>query len=220
MCGRYSMSTPPQQIAMRFQAQLPAEELQEHFNAAPGQQLPVVLAGDEGRRLELFRWGLIPSWAKDANIGYKMINARAESVEEKPAFRTAFKRRRCLVPADGFYEWYAAGKHKQPVRFVLTSDEPFAIAGLWDEWHDPQGQLVRSFTIITGAPNELVAPIHDRMPVILSQEHEALWLDQQAGPHVWLDLLKPYPAELMRSYEVSQRLNSPTNNDASLLQPV
>ncbi len=162
----------------------------------------------------------IPSWAKDPSTGYKMINARSETLEEKPAYRTALKKRRCLVLADSFYEWQKSADGKIPMRIMLKSGEPFAFAGLWETWHEPESDaLVRTFTIITGKPNEVVSPIHNRMPMILRPENEKIWLDNDAGEEAWQEVLQPYPAELMKAYEVSKRVNAVTNDDPSLLKP-
>jgi putative SOS response-associated peptidase YedK len=147
-----------------------------------------------------------------------MINARAETLPEKPAFRAALKKRRCLVLADGFYEWQKTPSGKQPMRITLASGEPFAFAGLWETWDAPDGSLLRTFTIVTGEPNELVAPIHNRMPAILLPEHEAVWLDNAAEPAIWQDILRPYPAERMAAYPVSRRVNFVSNDDAGLVE--
>ncbi len=219
MCGRFSVFADPERLAERFEAELPADGLRPRYNAAPTQHLPVIL-NEDGRKIELLRWGLVPFWAKDPAIGNRLINARGETVAEKPSFRAAFKRRRCLVLADGFYEWQKRPGRKQPMRISLQSGDPFAFAGLWETWTQPDDQLLRTFTIITTAPNELVAPVHNRMPVILRQEHEDLWLDNAAHPELLLDLLRPYPADLMSAYPVSHRVNSPANDDPSIVERV
>ncbi|GIV95908.1 MAG: DUF159 family protein [Herpetosiphonaceae bacterium] len=218
MCGRYTIAAHAEQLAERFGAALPSEMLlQPRYNAAPLQMLPVVLQ-DDGRRVALFRWGLMPRWAKDPSIANKLINARAETLEEKPSFRDALRRRRCLVPADGFYEWQKLPEGKIPMRMTLRSGELFAMAGLWESWKDPAtGELLHTFTIITTSPNELMSPIHNRMPAILAPEHEALWLDQSAGPEVWRDLLRPCPAEILRAYPVSSQVNNPRVDHPSLI---
>src|SRR5262245_15903963 len=193
MCGRYTIATPPDQLAERFDATLPAEMLQPRYNAAPTQLLPVLLNEDDPERhIQVLRWGLIPHWAKSANVDYRMINARAESLEEKPTFRTALQKRRCLVLADSFYEWQKTPDGKKiPMRIMLKSDEPFAFAGLWESWKDREsGESIRSFTIITTEANELVTPIHNRMPVILPRENENAWIDNEAGPDAWRELLQ------------------------------
>jgi putative SOS response-associated peptidase YedK len=229
MCGRFTIFADPERLAERFQASLPADGLQPRYNAAPTQHLPVIL--NEGPpAIQLLQWGLIPFWAKDPSIGSRMINARSETLVEKPAFRAAFKKRRCLVLADGFYEWLrstpeATGRSgqktaagKQPMRITLASGEPFAMAGLWETWDAPDGSTLRTFTIVTGEPNELVAPIHNRMPAILLPEHESIWLDNAAEPAIWQDILRPYPAERMATYPVSRRVNFVGNDDAGLVK--
>jgi putative SOS response-associated peptidase YedK len=167
------------------------------------------------------RWGLIPKWAKDAAIASKLINARAETLSEKPAFREAFKRRRCLIPADGFYEWQTLGKRKQAWHVKLQSGEPFAFAGLWDQWTAPDGAPVRTCTIVTTTPNELMSQFHHRMPVILHPADEATWLDQAlADPERLLPLLGQYPAALMEAYPVSDLVNRVANDGPQLVLPL
>lgn len=217
MCGRFTIFADPDRLAERFQAALPADGLQPRYNAAPTQYLPVIL-NDGPPAIQLLQWGLVPFWAKDPSIGSRMINARAETLAEKPAFRAALKKRRCLVLADGFYEWQKTPTGKQPMRITLASGEPFAMAGLWETWDAPDGSLLRTFTIVTGEPNELVAAIHNRMPTILLPEHEALWLDNAAEPAIWLDILRSYPAERMAAYPVSRRVNHVANDDPGLVE--
>ena len=216
MCGRYSITANPEQVAARFDVAVPEELARPRYNAAPTQELPVVL-DDGGKQMALLRWGLVPRWAKDVSVGNKLINARAESLAEKPSFRDAFKRRRCLVPADGFYEWQGGGDGKQPIRFTLKEGGLFALAGLWEQWRRPDGSELRTFTIITTEANDLVAPAHNRMPVILLPEYEALWLDQGAGPEVWSDLLRPYPPDRMAAYPVSKAVNTPGNDSPEII---
>lgn len=196
MCGRYTLKTPAAQLALPFGLdELP--ELTPRLNIRPTQQILTVRDVGDGPRAVNVRWGLIPSWAKDMSIGAKMINARAETVAKKPSFRTALKRRRCLIVADGFYEWQKLdAKNKQPWYFTLPDDEPFAFAGLWECWKSPDGPL-ETATIITTTANEALAPVHDRMPVILSPEHYALWLDPKAeGGSAIVKLLRPYAGEM------------------------
>ena len=219
MCGRFSIFADPERLAERFQAALPAEPLAPRYNAAPSQSQPVLL-NEDARLIQVLRWGLVPFWAKDPSVGDRMINARAETLVEKPSFRTALQRRRCLVLADGFYEWQKTAQGKTPMRIALKSGQPFAFAGLWETWKSPEGEPLRTFTIITTSPNALAAPIHDRMPAMLLPEHEALWLDNSAGQQRWLEVLRPYPAELMLAYPVSRRLNSPANDDPALVERV
>lgn len=196
MCGRYSLIADLRDLQGRFSF----EEFQDYapyHNIAPTSRV-LTVRGGEARRAEVIRWGLVPSWAKELSVGSRMFNARGETVAEKPAFRTALRRRRCLVLADAFYEWQKTPSGKRPMRIALASGEPFAFAGLWETWKDPSGAVIPSCTIITTAPNELISPIHDRMPVILPKEMEDLWLDEQVqDPAVLADLLRPYPAEDM-----------------------
>jgi len=197
MCGRYLLLKDLSEVLAHFEvetsdlAALPAGDL------VPGQTVPAVIH-DGGRRLVSLRWGLIPAWAKDPAIGRKLFNARAETLAEKPSFREAFKRRRCLIPADGFYEWTGQKGNKQAVRFSLASGGPFAFAGLYESWRPPSGEPIRTCTIVTTAPNALIAPIHDRMPVILPRSAEAPWLDPAVrDPAALQPLLRPYPPEGM-----------------------
>lgn len=191
------------------------------YNVAPTQDVSVVL-NESPTRLSVVQWGLIPGWAKDPGIGAQMINARAETVAEKPAFRSAFKKRRCFVLADGFYEWRKEGdgKTKTPMYLRLKSGEPFALAGLWEVWNSPEGEPRRTCTIITTEPNELVAPIHNRMPAILPRDAEAAWLDGSLEPAALMALLKPYPADQMQAHAVSRRVNAPQNDEPALIEPV
>jgi putative SOS response-associated peptidase YedK len=178
MCGRFRLSRADKQIAEHFDT--PDEmEWSPRYNIAPAQRVAVVRQNSERpvRQFSLMRWGLIPYWAKDPSIGYKMINARAETVAEKPAYRESFKSRRCLIPADGFYEWKKAGKVKQPYHFGMADDSIFAFAGIWDRWKNPQGEVIETCLILTTTPNALLADVHDRMPVVLPLEHYDLWLD-------------------------------------------
>jgi putative SOS response-associated peptidase YedK len=190
------------------------------YNIAPTQPV-LAIANDHPDRVAHFRWGLIPSWAKDASIGSRLINARAETLAEKPAFRTALRRRRCLVPADGFFEWRMSGKSKTPMYFRLKTGGLFAFAGLWDVWHGPDGSEIPSCTLITGQPNELVKPIHDRMPVILPSEHYEQWLNPgEQEPAALHAMLVPYPASEMEAYPVSRAVNSPKNDSPQCIEPV
>ena len=220
MCGRYSLIADIQDLARQFEFDGTGFENSPRYNVAPTQSVLTVTYGEE-REAECMRWGLIPSWAKDASIGNRMINARRETVAQKPSFRSALQRRRCLVLADGFYEWQKVGKGKRPMRIVLKSREPFAFAGLWETWRDPAGETVRSCTIITTAANDLLRPIHERMPVILPRELEEFWLDGDVTDAAALtDVLSPYPNEAMEVYQVSPLVNKATNNGADLIVPV
>jgi putative SOS response-associated peptidase YedK len=220
MCGRFSIFADPALLAERFAAALPDEGLRPRYNAAPTQRLPVILNEGDARTIQLLRWGLVPFWAKDPAIGNQMINARAETLPEKPSFRTPLHKRRCLALADGFYEWQKTEHGKVPMRISLKSGQPFAFAGLWETWKQPEGDLLRTFTIITTTPNALVEPIHNRMPAMLLPEDEALWLDNSAGVIGWLSALRPYPAELMTAYPVSPRVNAPANDDPAVVERV
>jgi len=181
------------------------------YNIAPTQQAPVIANLDGANRVELFQWGLVPSWAKDISIGNRMINARAETLAEKSTFKRLLNNRRCLVLTDGFYEWREEGKGKVPMLFKLKSGEPFVLAGLWDAWKRPDGQTLRTYTIVTTEPNEMLAPVHNRMPVMLSDQDALEWVSGGAIDHA-LSLLKPFPAELMDGYDVSRLVNSPLND--------
>jgi putative SOS response-associated peptidase YedK len=215
MCGRFTFTAPEEAARALFGYTSPPLNLRPNYNVAPTQDVPIVrLAASGGRELVQARWGLIPFWAKDEKIGYKCINARVETIAGSPAFRDAFKRRRCLVVANGFYEWKKLdAKTKQPYRMTLKSGAPFGFAGLWETW-DKGGTPIATCTIITGPPNALVSEIHDRMPVILPPERYEAWLAGKASA----EILKPFPAELMRAYKVSPRVGSPKNNDAALLE--
>lgn len=222
MCGRFSLTTNIGAVALRFGVRTSLEDAGDvpRYNIAPTQT--VIVVGDDGQRhLTRMRWGLIPSWAKDHAIGNRMINARAETVATRPAFRVALRKRRCLVVADGFYEWQERAGGKQPYHLALKSREPFGFAGLWDTWMSPEGDEIRSCTIITTEANELLRPIHDRMPVILTREAEGLWLDPAIQePARLLPLLKPYPAEAMEAYQVSPWVNTPSHDTPRCIEPL
>jgi putative SOS response-associated peptidase YedK len=198
------------------------DEITPRYNVAPSQHVAVVPNNGENR-IEFFRWGLIPSWAKDPKIGNRMINARSETLAEKPSFRVAYRRRRCLVLADGFYEWRkeAGRKTKTPMYIRLESGQPFAFAGLWEAWCSPEDQTVLSCTIITTTPNTLVEKIHNRMPVVLAPEAYDLWLDPgEQSPERLNEWLRPYPASQMSAYAVSTVVNSPSNDVPDCIVPV
>lgn len=198
-------------------------DLTPRFNVAPTQTAPVVRQSEAGERTaSLLRWGLVPFWADDPGIGSRLINARSEEAATKPSFRAAFKKRRCLVPVSDFYEWQAlpGQKRKQPWAFRVTGVPLFAFAGLWERWGTPDDAL-ETFTILTGAPNELIAPIHNRMPVIVPPDLYDVWLDPaREKPQDLADVLKPFPGERMQAIRVSTRVNSPANDDPSLIDPV
>ena len=212
MCGRYSLIADIGVLQDRFDFDGEALEYAPRFNIAPTQEVLTVVGG-ESRRGGYMRWGLIPPWTKDLSTGRPLINARAETVVERPAFRAALRRRRCLVLADGFYEWQKSGSRRRPMRVVMRSGEPFAFAGLRETWREPQGEVVPSCTIITAEANDLLRPIHYRMPVILSRGDEDFWLDRgEIDPTALADVLKPYPADAMEAYEVSSLVNSYAND--------
>lgn len=220
MCGRFVRKTPIDILIQWFEVERNECDIEPSYNIAPTQEVAGVVQ-DGARTMKCLRWGLIPFWAKDPSVGNRMINARAESVTTKPAFRNAFRKRRCLIPADGYYEWKKQGNVKIPVYFFLKSQEPFAFAGLYERWDAPDGQVVWSCTIITTDANELGKQVHPRMPVILKREDEALWLDPQVEDIARLKaLLRPYPAEAMDCYTVSRMVNSPANNSPRCIEPV
>ena len=217
MCGRYSLIADIGELAGRFEFDGDWLKFEAAYNVAPTQDVLTVVGG-EARRGGFMRWGLIPQWAKNASIGSRMINARAETVAEKPAFRDALGRRRCLVLADGFYEWQRTGGAKRPMRITMRSGEPFAFAGLWSTWRDPDGNRIPSCAIITTAANDLLRPIHDRMPVILPRELEELWLDRSIDdPGALSSVLNPYPDEEMEAFEMSTLVNSPANDGPEVI---
>jgi putative SOS response-associated peptidase YedK len=220
MCGRYNIVTDAQALydAYQVEAELVDGRL-ARYNVAPATDQLVIVSEGGRRSARWHRWGLIPHWAKDKTIGYKTINARGESVALKPAFRAAFRQRRCVVPATGFYEWKALAGGKQPYLIRLKGGELFAFAGLWESWTGPEGEL-RSFTIITTEPNELMARIHDRMPAIIPREHCARWLDAELQDPVELQaMIASYPAGGMQAVPVSARINSARNQGAELITP-
>lgn len=222
MCGRYTLTVERDELSERFGLLNVIPDYRPRYNAAPGQYLPVVVAGDEGHRLVMMKWGLVPFWAKEAAIGNRMINARLETLAEKPAFRRSLNRRRCLVPADGYYEWLKQGRAKQPMRIMPVRRELVALAGLWDEWQNPEGDILQSFSIITIDPVAAVAHIHDRMPLILRREQEDYWLEGFSGEKgAAVDFLKRIePFDALEAYEVSDRVNSPRNDEPDLLEPL
>lgn len=220
MCGRYTL-IDTDKLQERFQTINAIDDLKPNYNTAPGQIMPVVVDSQDKNELKLMKWGLVPPWAEEANIGYRMINARSEGIETKPSFRHAFKRQRCLVPANGFYEWQKGQDGKIPHYIQFKQGSLFAFAGLWEYWKRPDGTGLETYTIITTSPDEVVKPIHDRMPVILKKEHEDAWLDSDNQDTDFLrSLLKPYPAEPLEAYPVSTEVNVAANNDEHLIGPV
>ncbi len=221
MCGRFSLKSNKKELAESFVDFEAPEEFTPRYNIAPSQAIAVV-ANNGQSKIEFFQWGLIPAWAKDPKIGNRMINARSETLAQKPSFRSAYKRRRCLILSDGFYEWRRnPDKSKTPMYIHLKSEQPFAFAGLWESWHSPQGDNILSCTIITTQPNDFMANIHNRMPVILPREVYARWLDPAEQKSEQLQtLLTPYPAEEMTAYPVSTVVNNPRNDVAQCVEPV
>jgi putative SOS response-associated peptidase YedK len=218
MCGRYTLVTPAKKLAEEFSLDASSVDLPPNYNVAPTQGVAAVLSEGGERRLEILRWGLIPPWADDPQIGSRMINARAETAPEKPSFRRAFRERRCLIPADGFYEWKRTNGSKQPYYIHMKDERPFAFAGLWEGWNDNGGPAIRSCTILTTGPNALVAGVHDRMPVILPAGSYDAWLDPEAERDELAALLAPYPEDEMEAYPVSRFVNSPSNNDPRCIE--
>jgi putative SOS response-associated peptidase YedK len=219
MCGRYTLFVDPADLQALFPDVVIAAELSPRYNIAPSQPVAVI-ANNDPRRIVFFRWGLVPSWAQDPSIGSRLINARAETLAQKLAFRAAYRSRRCLVLADGFYEWRKEGGRKQPFYVRLRSGKPFAFAGLWESWRSPQDETLLSCAIITTDANELLSPIHDRMPVILDPAAYDLWLDPAARSPIDLQKwLRPYPAAEMVAYAVSPRVNNPDNEGPENLKP-
>lgn len=220
MCGRFTLTVDPKTLAEAFAGVEPPAGLGPRYNIAPSQAVAVI-ANNNPHQIEFFQWGLIPAWAKDPGIGNRMINARAETLAEKPSFKTAYQRRRCLVLADGFYEWRKeSDKSKTPLYIRLKSGQPFAFAGLWETWQPAGDPPILSCTIITTTPNELMAEIHNRMPVILSPEVYEAWLDPaEQSPNQLNGLLRPYPAELMTAYPVSKLVNNPKNDAPACIEP-
>jgi putative SOS response-associated peptidase YedK len=218
MCGRYVLASELKALAKRFGVEAAEIELSSRYNVAPGQDMPVVL--HKGiNQVQLMRWGLIPSWAKEAKIGYGMINARAETVVEKPSFRKPIRSQRCIVPSNGFYEWQKSTTGKVPY-FIHLKDSPlFGFAGLYDHWKDPTGKEVLSYTIITTKANDMLRPLHERMPVILTPEEEEAWLDAEQYPvNDVVGFLKPYPADKMEAYPVSKDVNSARIDSPDLIK--
>lgn len=222
MCGRFTLSGPGDVVAAVFElSEVPP--IVPRYNITPTQPVSAVLLAAESsqRRVATFRWGLIPSWAKDSAIGARMINARAETVATKPSFRSAFRLRRCLVIADGFYEWQKLDRRKQPFHIRMRDGRPFAFAGLWERWKGTHGDVVDSCTLITTEPNELIAPLHNRMPVILAPESYERWLDPDMDQPDKLErLLRPYSADEMTAYPVGTRVNNPANDTSECIRPL
>lgn len=241
MCGRYTLTDPGAELLRHFHLPGLPDGYRPRFNIAPTQPVTAIIADEDGRRAGALRWGLIPSWAKDPAIGNRMINARGETVAEKPSFRTALRRRRCLIPADGFYEWHQREDRKQPVRFVAADNGVFAFAGLWESWRPPGPRdsryaerdtdpgadeqtdpvdVIYTCTIITTDANEFVRPVHHRMPVIIAPTDYDLWLDREVqDPEAVLPLLRSAPEDALHMYDVSTLVNSPRNEAPDCIAP-
>jgi putative SOS response-associated peptidase YedK len=221
MCGRFVLYRNLEQIKEAFVIEQVRWEPEASYNIAPTQDVAVVVQREGKNSLEKMRWGLIPSWAKDPKIGSRMINARSETLSEKPSFKRPFKSRRCLVIADGFFEWAETDHGKVPMFIRLKSQRLLGLAGLYDVWESPQGETINSCTIVTTRPNDFMQPIHNRMPLILPKPQETEWLDPTT-PRIddWLSALTPYPSHEMEAYEVSRWVNSPQNNSVDCIRPV
>lgn len=221
MCGRFAVDVAPEVVSEIFAlSEVPISR--PRYNVAPTQEVAVVREGaDGGNRLDLLHWGLIPAWAKERTIAYKMINARSETLLEKPSFRQAYKYRRCVVPVSGFYEWRHEGKAKLPHYIRIRDGLPMLFAGLWESWKAPEGELVETFTILTTAANKLLETIHERMPVILHPAECGRWLDRSVtNPSVLASLFQPYPADLLEMWQVSPMVNTPKHDGPDLVVPI
>jgi putative SOS response-associated peptidase YedK len=221
MCGRFTVSFEFREIKLLFNLQRDLSSFGPRYNIAPSQEVPVIVQKEGVNELKPMKWGLVPNWAPDPSID-GMINARAETITEKPSFKRLVQQRRCLIPADGFYEWRREGNGKLPVWIHLKNKEPFAFAGLWDLWADTQGQTLYTFTIITTVANALLRPIHNRMPVIFDRLSAKQWLDPSFGPNeaTLAAVLAPYPSALMEAHDVSPLVNKPENERADCISPV
>jgi putative SOS response-associated peptidase YedK len=218
MCGRYTLVKKAEEVAKRFKVEV-STHYKPRYNAAPTQLLPVITS-DAPEGLSWFYWGLIPAWSKNKAISQKLINARAETVDSKASFRNALKQRRCLIPADGFFEWKSVSKKgKIPYRITLMNEALFSFAGLWEEYEDDEGDTVQTFTILTTTANSTLENIHERMPVILSRENEGLWLKKEADPEQLQQVLQPYDRDQTRYYTVSSRVNQATLDEPSVIAP-
>jgi putative SOS response-associated peptidase YedK len=220
MCGRFALLTHTEALIERFGVEEVIKRPEPRYNIAPSQNVTVVVQRG-ARQLTEMHWGLIPSWAKDVSVGNRMINARAESIAERPAFRAAFKKRRCLIISDGFYEWRKVGKVKTPMHIRLKSREPFAFAGLYEYWKTKSGKMLESCAIVTTTPNEIMTSIHNRMPVILDAEKEEEWLNpENQNVSDLIQMLKPYGSKQMEAFEVSAFVNSPSNEGSLCIRPM
>jgi putative SOS response-associated peptidase YedK len=219
MCGRFTLAIEPEELQAEFQIPALPAEWHPRYNIAPTQPVAVIIDSEQ-KQIEFLHWGLVPSWAKDISIGTRMINARAENLMEKPSFRTAFAKRRCLILTDGYYEWKKNAKGPStPYRFTLKNHKPFAFAGLWESWRNPEGDELKSCTIITCAANQMAAPIHDRMPVMLPSEKYWSWL-AQTDPEQLKSFLVPFPTEFMGAIQVGRLVNNAQIDNPECILPV
>ncbi len=223
MCGRYTLTVEMDELAERFGCLTVVPDLKPRYNVAPTQLMPIVAAPGGQRHLQMMQWGLVPFWAKDKSIGNKLINARVETLEQKPAFKNSLLQRRCIVPADGYYEWQKTSQGKQAMRIIRPAPNLFGFAGLWEQWRQTDGELLFSYTILTTSPIPSLAHIHDRMPLILDPDQEDYWLHGLRGTssaEVGSFLSRLKPPEQMSAYPVSNRVNSPKNDDLECIQPI
>jgi putative SOS response-associated peptidase YedK len=221
MCGRYDFFPGEfSDLRIRFDLDKDLPLFRPSYNIAPGKDVPVIVRHGERNVVKLMRWGLVPSWSRDPTIGNQMISARCETLDQKPSFKQLLARNRCLVPADGFYEWARVGKGKIPMRVRIRDQNPFTMAGLWDVWRDPDGEELYTFTIITTDANKLLGSIHDRMPLILDPLVAKQWLDPASiDPRMISVVMVPFPSELMEAYEVSRLVNDPKNDSPTCIEP-
>jgi len=219
MCGRYSLTKPIKTIQEHFMAKLIFSDHSARYNIAPSQTVPVVVAAEDGLEIRPLRWGLIPHWSKDEKMGQRLINARAETVDEKPSFRDAFRHKRCLVPADGFFEWQAQDKEKVPQYITRKDRALMAFAGLWSEWKSAD-QTLNTFTIITTQANRELLSVHHRMPVIIAPESYTIWTSANSGRDLLKNLLQPFPEGLLEHFPISKKINSPKNDSEDCLAPL
>ncbi|WP_349409492.1 SOS response-associated peptidase [Pseudalkalibacillus sp. SCS-8] len=220
MCGRFTLTAEIDLLMDWFEIDEWASDLefQPRYNIAPSQDILAIVGYEGKRRAGFLKWGLVPFWAKDPSIGNKMINARAETVPEKPSFKHAFQKRRCIIPADGFYEWKKEGKQKQPKYIRMKDAQPFGLAGLWEKWKNENGNTIHTCTILTTEPNELMEDIHNRMPVILQKEDYSKWLEWEGEQDVLKDMMKPFDPAVMEAYDVSTIVNSPKNDTPECIE--
>lgn len=225
MCGRFSLTQPKEKLEKRFNSIYYIDDIEKYhpipnYNVAPTHMIPII-TGNDCLHFQLSRWGLIPHWSKDVRIGAKMINARRETLLEKPSFMNLLKSKRCIIPMDGFYEWKKNSGIKVPFRIKISNQEIFSVAGLWDTWHSTDNnEIINSCTIITLPANEFMSSIHERMPAILMKENENLWLDEEILPSEALNMVAPYSSDLMECYQVSSKINSVYENSEDLIEPL